>query len=439
MAFRSRVSPRLLLVYPAIHKLGWVRRFQLPPLSLKQVAAATPPEWEVVLADEVHEDIPFNEAFDLVGITAMTHQALRAYEIADRFRSQGVSVVLGGIHPTVRPEEAATHADAVVVGEAEPVWPRLLEDFLAGRLARIYRAAIPDDDKLVIPWSRRDFLAGKKYLTTQTLQASRGCPYHCPFCITTNYFGRRFRYRDPADVLAELRTFEDKLTVFLDDNILGDPARIRPILKGMVGMNLRWGGQGSLRFAEDPGLVKLVADSGCIGIFVGIESVGGPHANHPKTGSRYSQIDLVKRVRDAGIVLEASMIFGFDDHDEGVFEQTVRFLEECAPSLPTFHILTPYPGTALFHQFDQEGRLLHKDWSRYDHGQVVFRPKRMTPERLHHGWQEVRWEAYRMPAIAKRVMQGKGIVVNLLYNILRRGGVGRPDQCGSSPSSNSPE
>ena len=439
MSFRSGSSPRLLLVYPATHKLGWVKRFQLPSLSLKQVAAATPPRWEVILADEVHEEVPFDGAFDLVGITAMTHQAVRAYQIADRFRSRGVPVVLGGIHPTVLPEEAAAHADAVVVGEAEPIWPRLLEDFLAGRLARMYRAEIPDGDTLVIPWSRRDVLAGKKYLTTQTLQASRGCPYDCPYCITTHHFGKRFRYRDPDDVLAELRTFGDKLTVFLDDNILGDPARVRPILKGMAGMNLRWGGQGSLRFAEDPELVKLVADSGCIGIFVGIESVSGPNANHPKTGRRSSKVDLVKRIRDAGIVLEASMIFGFDDHDEGVFEQTVRFLEDCAPSLPTFHILTPYPGTALFDQFDQEGRLLHKDWSRYDHGQVVFRPKQMTPERLYRGWQEARWEAYRIPAIAKRVMQGNGKTVNLLYNILRRGSVGRPDGCEPSPSPSDPD
>lgn len=429
-------APRLLLVYPATHKLGWVRRFQLPSLSLKQVAAATPPEWDVVLADEIHEDIPFGEKFDLVGITAMTHQAMHAYEIAERFRSQGTTVVLGGIHPTVLPDEAAAHADSVVIGEAEPVWQQLLDDVLAGRLAPRYQAPIPTEERLVIPWSRRDILAGRKYLTTQTLQASRGCPYDCPFCITTNYFGSRFRYRDPEDVLAELRSFEGKLTVFLDDNILGDPARAKPILKGMAGMNLRWGGQGNLRFAEDPEMVKLVAQSGCIGIFVGIESVAGANANHPKTGSRFSPIELVKRVRDAGIVLEASMIFGFDDHDESVFEQTARFLEEWAPSLPTFHILTPYPGTALFERFDREGRLLHKDWNRYDHGQVVFRPKLMTPERLYRGWQEIRWEAYRLPAIARRVMAGNGKTVNLLYNILRRGGIGRPGQvhAGSLPA-----
>lgn len=210
--------PRLLLVYPATHKLGWVRRFQLPSLSLKQVAAVTPPEWEVVMADEVHEDVPFGEKFDLVGITAMTHQAVRAYEIADRFRAQGVPVVLGGIHPTVLPEEAQAHADAVLIGEAEPVWAKLLDDFLAGRLAPLYRAPIPTDDRLVIPWSRRDILAGRQYLTTQTVQASRGCPYDCPFCTVTPYFGRTFRYRNPDDVLAELRSFEGKLMVFVDED-----------------------------------------------------------------------------------------------------------------------------------------------------------------------------------------------------------------------------
>ncbi|HEY5475146.1 MAG TPA: cobalamin-dependent protein, partial [Tepidiformaceae bacterium] len=184
----------------------------------------TPDEWEVVLADELHEDVPFDGDFDLVGITAMTHQAIRAYEIADRFRARGVPVVLGGIHPTVLPDEALQHADAVVVGEAEPVWAQLLNDLQEGRLAPLYRS-VPDGHRLVIPWSRRDFLAGRRYLTTQTLQASRGCPYACPFCTVTSYFGRSFRYRDPEDVLAELRSFDKTLTLFLDDNILGDPAR----------------------------------------------------------------------------------------------------------------------------------------------------------------------------------------------------------------------
>lgn len=415
-------KPRLLLVYPATHKLGWVKRFQLPSLSLKQVAAATPPEWEVLLADEVQEEIDFEGEYDLVGITAMTHQVVRAYQIADRFRGQGVPVVLGGIHPTVLPDEAIQHADSVVMGEAEPVWADLLNDLQQGQLKQFYQK-LPSGDLLSIPWSRHDFLAPRKYLTTKTLQASRGCPYNCPFCTVTPHFGRTFRYRKPEDVLAELKSFKPGLMVFLDDNILGDPERAKPILKGMVGMGLKWGGQANLRFAEDPELVRMLAASGCVGIFVGLESVDGEYANLPKTAGKSTQADLIKRIRDTGVVVEASVIFGFDDHDEGVFERTVRYLENCAASLPTFHILTPYPGTALFTQYQQEGRMLHTDWQHYDHGQVVFRPKLMSPERLHSGWTQARQEAYSWPAIAGRVMQSPGKGVNLLYNILRRGGI----------------
>ncbi len=414
--------PRLLLVYPATEKLGWVRRFQLPSLALQQVAAATPSEWEVLLADEVHEEVPFDGLFDLVGITAMTHQALRAYAIADRFRARGVPVVLGGMHPTVLPDEALGHADAVVVGEAEPVWATLLADLLAGRLAPLYKAPVPTGDTLVIPWSSRDLFAGRKYLTTQTLQASRGCPYDCPFCVTTNYFGNQFRYRPPEEILAELRTFDRKLTVFLDDNLLGDPARAVPILEGMAGLGLRWGGQTGLRFAEDPNLVRLVARSGCIGLFVGIESVSGANAGLAKSRSRSSHKELIRRVQEAGIIVEASFVFGFDDHDESVFEETLRYVEECSPSIPTFHILTPYPGTSLFEQYEREGRLLHRDWDRYNHNEVVFRPKQMSPERLYRGWVEARQEAYSWSSVLGRVARNPNPrFTNFAYNLLRKG------------------
>lgn len=414
--------PRLLLIYPATHQLGWVKRFQLPSLSLTQVAAATPPAWDVLLADELHDEIDFDGDYDLVGITAMTHQAVRAYQIADRFRAQGVPVVLGGIHPTVLPNEAIQHADSVVIGEAEPVWESLLADLQQGKLKSFYRS-VPTGSDLKIPWSRRNLYASRRYLTTRIIQASRGCPYDCPFCTVTPYFGRTFRYRDPADIIAELDSFTPGLTVFVDDNILGDPLRAKPILQAMVGRGIKWGGQANLRFAEDPELVRLLAASGCIGIFVGLETGHGAFAEMPKTAGTLSQADLVRRIRDTGVVVEGSVIFGFDDHDEGIFERTVRYLERLQVSLPTFNILTPYPGTALFEQFRQQGRLLHTDWQRYNHSQVVYRPRLMSPETLYQGWMTARREAYRWSAIAGRVLQGPGKGVHLLYNILRRGGI----------------
>jgi radical SAM superfamily enzyme YgiQ (UPF0313 family) len=274
----------------------------------------------------------------------------------------------------------------------------------------------------VVPWPRRDILAGKRYLTTQTVQASRGCPYDCEFCTVTPYFGRHFRYRDPADILAEIRSFPRKLVIFLDDNLMGDPAKARPLLEGMAELGIRWGSQTSLRFAEDPDLLKLVARSGCIGLYVGIESFTGPNSRLAKSGTRFPQADLMKRVRDAGIILETSIIFGFDDHDESIFDTTLRFVEECSPSVPTFNILTPYPGTELFRKFKQEGRLLHMDWNRYDHSEVVFRPRLMTPEQLHRGWLTTRKEAYRWPSLLSRVWKNPGRrLTNLAYNILRKG------------------
>lgn len=382
----------------------------------------TPSHWEVTLIDESQDPIPNGSHYDLVGITAMTHQATRAYEIADQFRKEGVPVIMGGMHPTVMPEEALAHADAVVIGEAEPVMAGLLDDFLGNRLSKVYRTPIAQDDKLVVPWPRREILAGKRYLTTQTVQASRGCPYDCAFCTVTQYFGNRFRYRDTADILAEISSFPRKLVIFLDDNLLGDPVKARPILEGMAELGIRWGSQTSLRFAEDRELLKLVARSGCIGLFVGIESVTGTYSHLAKSVGQSTQADLMKRVRDAGIILETSLIFGFDDHDQSIFEKTLRFVEECTPSVPTFNLLTPYPGTKLFQQYEQEGRLLHRDWSRYNHSEVVFRPKLMSPEQLYRGWVEARKEAYTWPSILSRVWKNPGRrFTNLAYNLLRKG------------------
>jgi radical SAM superfamily enzyme YgiQ (UPF0313 family) len=418
----QQAAPRLLLIYPATHKLGWVKYFQLPSLSLQLVAAVTPTNWDVTLVDESQDPVPNGRDFDLVGITAMTHQATRAYEIADQFKSEGVPVIMGGMHPTVMPEEALAHADAVVIGEAESVMTRLLDDFLGGRLEKVYRAPISQDDKLDTPWPRREILAGKRYLTTQTIQASRGCPYDCAFCTVTQYFGNRFRYRDPADILAEIRSFPRKLVIFLDDNLLGDPAKARPILEGMAELGIRWGSQTSLRFAEDTELLKLVARSGCIGLFVGIESVTGQFSLLAKSGGKTLQADLIKRIRDAGIILETSFIFGFDDHDQSIFEKTLRFVEECSASVPTFNLLTPYPGTKLFQQYEQEGRLLHKEWNRYNHSEVVFQPMLMSPEQLYRGWIEARKDAYTWPSILSRIWKNPGRrFTNLAYNILRKG------------------
>lgn len=412
---------RVLLVNPSSQKLGWIRRFQLPPLALLQVAASTPDGWDVAICDETVERLPDLGSFDLIGITAMTHQARRAYAIADEARASGIPVVLGGIHPTVLPHEAGPHADAVVIGEAEPVWAGLLGDISDGRLAPVYSTPEPTGDVLRVPWPRRAALEGRPYLTRQTLQASRGCPYDCPFCTVTPTFGRRFRYREAEDVLAEVRSLPGKLVVFLDDNLLGDRSRALPLLQGLAGLDKRWAAQVTLAFAEDAELLRLVARSGCLGLFVGVEGLSGASAHLAKRRSRVPQADLVRRVQDAGVLVEVSLIFGFDDQDEGVFDEAVRFVDECGPCGATFHILTPYPGTAFFRQFEAEGRLLHKDWPRYNHNEVVYRPAGMSPERLYRGSVEAKKAVYSWPSLLSRVARNPHHrLANLAYNVFRR-------------------
>ena len=412
---------RLLLISPSSEKLGWERRFQLPPYALLLVAGATPDTWEVVLEDEHTGPLPGLSGFDLVGMTVMTRQAPRAYELARDFRERGVPVVLGGIHPTVLPQEALQHADAVVVGEAEPVWPQLLSDLESGHLAPVYEAPEPEGDLLRIPVARRRLLEGRSYLTTQVLHASRGCPYDCPFCTVTPYFGRRSRYRPAEDVLEEIGTFRKDFVMFLDDNLLADPARAVPILRGLAECGKKWATQTTLKFGEDPDLLSLVARSGCLGVFVGVEGVAGESSALAKGRVRSPKTDVVKRIQDAGILVEVSFIFGFDDQDEGAFDEAVAFVESCKPCASTFHILTPYPGTAFFKQFESEGRLRHKDWARYDGTEVVFTPKQMTPERLYRRWAEARKAVHTWPSILRRVAANPHHrFTNLAYNALRK-------------------
>ncbi len=414
-------SPRLLLVNPSIQKLGWIRRFQLPPLSLLHVAAVTPEFWQVKLVDETIEPVPSGDDYDLVAITMMTYQSAHAYELADAFRSGGVPVVLGGIHPTVLPSEAQAHADAVVVGEVEPLWSGLLGDLLSGKLRPRYTAPEPTGNILSVPQARRELLAGKKYLTTQTLQSTRGCPYNCPFCTVTPYFGHRFRHRSIEEVIDEVGAFPKDFVLFLDDNVLADLPRARQFLERMVPLGKRWAGQATLNFAEDPKLLELLARSGCIAIFVGVEAISGESSHLAKRRNKTPAADLVHRIQDAGILTEVSMIFGFDDQDESIFDETVNFVESCAPCAATLHILTPYPGTEYFRRFEAEGRLLHKDWKHYNHTEVVFKPKLMSPERLYHGWAEARREIYSWRSILSRVARNrKHRLTNLAYNVFRR-------------------
>jgi len=368
------------------------------------VAALTPPEVEVSLVDENVSAIDFQKETDLVGITATTVTAQRAYEIADAFRARGVKVVLGGVHPSFLPEEASQHADAVVIGEAEGVWPSLIEDFKAHKLKRMYRHN--EHISLInLPKPRRDLFPKSAYLTEYTLSTTRGCPYSCSFCTVTAFFGHTYRCRPVEEVLEEIETFKaKKFVVFIDDNIVGNPKFAKELFHALIPYKIKWISQASITIARDEELLKLAADSGCICLLVGFESLSP--ANLASVGKRINVVDeygqAIRKIHSYGIALHGFFIFGFDGDDEAVFERTVAFAQKMRLESAQFDILTPYPGTALYESMDKAGRIITKDWSQYGYN-PVFEPKSMSREVLQKGRDWAWREFYSLPSIWNRV------------------------------------
>ena len=382
-----------------------------PPLGLLTLAALTPPDCDVLLVDEEVEDIDFDAETDLVGITALTITANRAYEIADEWRRRGVKVVLGGIHPTVMPDEAARHADAVVIGEAEELWPELVADAAAGRLRPLYRCEHRVDmADAVIP--RRDLLVRDRYLTTNLIQATRGCPNDCSFCSIHIMSGSRYRCRPVREVIAEIETFPDPVVAFVDDNIVGRPAYAKELFRALIPLKVKWYGQGSLNIAEDDELLSLAAESGCRILLVGFESlcpenisaVGKSRTNHVESYGR-----AVERLHDHGISIQGSFILGLDHDDLSVFERTAEFINEYAVDNPLAQVLIPHPGTRLRAELESQGRIIHSDWDEYGkvYGRIAYRPKLMSAEDLRAGQLWVHDQVWTLPAIASRVVRAR--------------------------------
>ncbi len=398
---------KLLLIAPSRSESFMVRGKNVsmsPPINLAIVAALTPSDWDVEIVDRNVQALDIEAKVDLVGITATTRTAIEAYETADAFRRRGVPVVLGGIHPSTLPEEAAGHATAVVIGEAESTWPQLVRDFQAGKLKRMYRAA-ELADPACIPIPRRDLFKADGYLTLDTVSTTRGCPYACSFCTVSTFFGHTFRLRPLDAVLREIDGLGAKTVFFVDDNIVGNPRYAKELFRALIPRKIKWAGQSSLSFARDPELVRLAAASGCMGLFIGFESIDeeslqmvGKKANVVKDYE-----DAIRRIHQNGIAVFGAFIFGFDQDDESVFERTVQFAQRSKLEGAQFNVLTPYPGTAVFASLEREGRLLTKDWSRYDMTEVVFAPKKMSPETLRQGHDWAWREFYSLPSIIQRL------------------------------------
>ena len=375
-----------------------------PPLSLLQVAALTPPDIEVALVDEAVQEVDDAAPCDLVGITAFTSSAPRAYDIAERFRARGIPVVIGGMHASACPEEALKHCDAVVIGEAEGKWPRVLADARMESLQRVYRSErYPDIRAAPVP--RRDLMQREKYMVPDTVQASRGCPHECAFCSVSVFFGRRVRRRPVEAVAEEVASLPGRYVVFVDDNIMTAPGYARDLFEQLLGAGKRWLGQASTTVLENAELMRLAARSGCRGLFVGLETLSDAALDHMNKGFNVvgKFKEMVKRLHDAGIGVIGSFMFGFDGEEEGVFERTARFAEEARIDVPQYSILTPLPGTPLYAQIEAEGRIIDRDWSHYDGGHVVFAPRGTSAEKLAEGLKAALRHSYSRLGILRRL------------------------------------
>jgi radical SAM superfamily enzyme YgiQ (UPF0313 family) len=377
---------------------------RFPQVALLYVASLTPPEHEVTVIEEELERLDFDRDCDLVGITSMTATAQRAYDIADEFRSRGRKVVLGGIHPTIRPQEAGAHADAVVVGEAEPVWQSVLEDAAAGRLQPTYTST-PDWDLDAHPLPRRELKATRSVMGIEPVVASRGCPFSCEFCCVHSIFGRKVRHVSVPRVVEDIRRSGATNVMFLDDNIVGDQRYATELFRAISPLGIKWVGQASISFVKNRELLDLAVSSGCSGLFVGLETVSEvTMALHRKTmGDQASTLAAIHQLMDRGVYFHASMVFGFDDDGPSVFDETLEFLARSRIPSVTFNILTPYPGTALYDRLKAEGRIITEDWQYYDHCTPVYVPKRMRPEELAEGYLRVKDSFYSWGRILRRL------------------------------------
>lgn len=407
-------GPRILLISPRgplyRHRTGiWKKSLRYAPLTLTTLASLVPPELgaTVEIVDEGISDITPDTKADLVGISAITGTAPRSYELAAEFRRRGLPVVLGGVHPTLLPDEAARHADSVVTGYAEESWPELLRDFVKGRMKARYDQS-PALTLSGLPFPRRELLSRKHFTVFHTIETTRGCIHHCEFCVVPTAWGKPL-HKPVAEVVADIRQMGAKKLLFLDLNLISSFDYARELFTALIPLKVRWGGLSTTLIASDESLLDLAARSGCRGLLLGFESLRGDSLK--ETGKpfnlRREYREVVRKIHDRGIAIQGCFAFGFDHDDSGVFAETAEFAIEAGIDLPRFAVLTPFPATPLFRRLDGEGRILTTDWTLYDGQHVVFEPARMSVSELQLGIERAWKTAYSYRGVARRLLSSR--------------------------------
>lgn len=383
--------------------------FAIRKVNLALLAALTPAEHEVTIVDEVFAPDDPGQEVDLVGITVMTDLVLRAYGIATSYRARGVRVVMGGIHPTVLPDEALQYADAVVAGEGETVWPRVLADAAADKLQRLYRAPAPTP-LAGLPKPRWDLYprrSARSYTPAASgIETARGCPYSCEFCSIASVMGRRHRVRPVADVLDEIAASGNRQLFFVDDALALNRPVAASLFRGLAPLGLKWAGQGTVSLAEDVELLRLMKRSGCVGVLLGFESVQSDRgAGMNKLSHLHIDFaEAMRRFHGEGIAVMGAFIFGFDHEDADVFDRTLEFITGSRLDVAELRILTPFPGTPLYARLREEGRLFAPGWwlRGYPPDTLLFRPRGMRPDQLVDGFARLNRQVYSLGSILRR-------------------------------------
>lgn len=379
----------------SLESARYVDSGRMEPLSLAYIAGLTPDDIEKVMYDDRMEAIPYDEPTDLVAITVQVFTARRAYQISDRFRKIGVPVVMGGYHPTMIPEEAALHADAVVTGDAEGVWLRLLDDFRGAGLKKFYRSESPlslEDVRV-----DRNIFRGKRYLPADLVQFSRGCPNLCNFCATGTIYNREYFTRPTRMVAEEVESLGKRFVFFVDDNIVADREASKQLFREIIPLKIKWLGQASVDFADDDELIGLMAASGCTGLVVGFESIDRENLQQMGKNCNYqfeSYEPLIRKIRDHGIMIWAAFLLGYDHDTLETIDATVEFALRHRFAFAAFNNLLPYPSTELYATLKREGRLIDEKWwldPQFYIGCVPFRPANMSAAEM----SEACWDARR--------------------------------------------
>ena len=408
---------------PEIRRVRRSRVLNFQQITMPYLAARVPSNWDVIHVDEEVDEIDWSATPDVVGITFHTPSAFHAYEIAMCFKARGICVVMGGPHVTLLPDEASQHADVIFIGEAEGLWEEFLKGFEAGAYQRKYQATGLSSLEN-IPMARKDLFHRRDH-TNGVLFATRGCPSQCDFCSIAVMYRHTLRRRPAAEVAAEYASFKGKVIIFWDDNIAADLSYAKELFRFIAPYRKWWSSQASIHAGRDDEFLDAAARSGCKQLFLGLESISQQSMTEVKKG--FNRVDeysrIIERIHAHGIAVQAGIVFGFDHDTREIFKGTVDFLEDAGVQNATFNILTPFPGTPLYQKMEAEGRILTRDWCKYNSREnVVYRPSQMSAEDLLAGFRYANERFYSLQSTAKRLSRSPvqlwwTLPLNLAYGV----------------------